>query len=73
MYNIGAFLIGVFLLVCGRLAWKQTPEEHWEFEFLKKTAVEGTLPFWAVKPVGIICILLGTILIFASIIITIKF
>lgn len=69
MYNIGFFLVGAFLLLCGRLAWKQTLEEH---QALAKTQIEPVAPFWALKPVAIIVILLGTFLILASIIIPLN-
>ena len=69
MYNIGAFLIGVFLLVFGRLAWKQTPEQY---QANNKHSHEPVAPHWTLKPVAIVVTLLGAFLIFASIIITIK-
>ena len=70
MYNILFFLIGAFLLLCGRLAWKQTPEQH---QANVKKAHEPVAPYWVLKPVAIVLTLLGTFLIFASIIVTIKF
>ena len=70
MYNVGAFLIGAFLLLCGRLAWKQTLDQH---QALAEKAFEPLAPFWVLKPVAVIVIILGTFLIFASIIVTIKF
>ena len=60
MLKLGVFLVGAFLLLCGRLAWKQTLEQH---QALAEKAFE---------PVAVIVTLLGTFLIFASIIVTIR-